>query len=72
MTKTHLKSLTYDQKVSENSTKWPKITSKCKSNAKTPTNGKKMIKNPLKTGQNGQKRPKNHLKVPVSPYITEK
>ena len=34
MTKTNLKSLTYDQKVSENLTKWPKITSKRKNNAK--------------------------------------
>ena len=34
MTETHLKSLTYDQNVSENLTKWPKISSKRKNNAK--------------------------------------
>ena len=34
MTKTPLTSFAYDQKVSENLTKWPKITLKRKNNAK--------------------------------------
>ena len=34
MSKNHVTSLTYDQNVSENSTEWPKSTSKCKNDAK--------------------------------------
>ena len=45
MTKSHLTSLTYDQKVSETLTKWPKITSKRKNNAKNAREWQKKAKN---------------------------
>ena len=55
MTKTHLTSLTNDQKVSENLTKWPKITLKRKNNAKRHEKRQKMTKTHTKSAQNDQK-----------------
>ena len=55
MTKTYLTLLTYDQKVSENLTKWPKITSKRKNNAKKRQKQQKMSQ---KRHEKGPKMPK--------------
>ena len=55
MTKTHLKSLTHDPKVSENLTKWPKITSKRKWNAKNAHQWQKKA----------EKRPGQCLKIAI-------
>ena len=55
MTKTYLTLLTYDQKVSENLTKWPKITSKRKNNAKKRQKQQKMSQ---KLHENRPKMPK--------------
>ena len=50
MTKTYLTLPTYDQKVSENLTKWPKITSKCKNNAKKRQKWQKISQKRHKNG----------------------
>ena len=58
MTKTPLTSLAYDQKVSENLTKWPKITSKRKNNAKKrPRMAKKGQKTAWTMPENRNLRP---------------
>ena len=72
MTKTHLKLLTYDQKVSGNLTKWPKITSKRENNAKNAHEWQKKAEK--RPGQclkitlcdrlfDATLRPKKHLKA---------
>ena len=60
MSKNHVTSLTYDQNVSENSTEWPKSTSKCKNNAKQRLEWQKMIKNAINMGKKRQKGIGNH------------
>ena len=61
MTKTHLTSLAYDQKVSENLTKWPKITSKRENNAKNAHEWQKKA----------EKRPGQCLKIAICDRLFE-
>ena len=60
MSKNHVRSLTYDQNVSENSTECQKNTSKQKNNAEKTPKMAKMSENTIKMDKKRQKGIGNH------------